>query len=213
MGCSIKFPIDCDGCDNKPYIGGNGNWWIGGEDTGTRAQGPEGPAGPKGEAGPRGPEGPAGPKGEAGPQGPEGPAGPEGEAGPRGPQGIQGPKGDTGYGYTIDTLFSGTAGTDNAAYNLEKPITDYRELTVEIEGYNTNDKGWIKGYQTIIHPVVSNLENQYGCYQYCNPTGTGFDDMFCAYFHFPTATTVLLDWVGKREEIVNQRISKIYGIK
>ena len=27
---------------NTPYIGGNGNWWVGGEDTGTKAQGPAG---------------------------------------------------------------------------------------------------------------------------------------------------------------------------
>ena len=31
-----------------PFIGANGNWWIGTTDTGTQAQGPAGPAGPSG---------------------------------------------------------------------------------------------------------------------------------------------------------------------
>lgn len=56
-------------------------------------RGPQGPAGPQGEAGPRGeagPQGPAGPRGEAGSQGP---AGPRGEAGPQGEVGPQGPAG------------------------------------------------------------------------------------------------------------------------
>jgi hypothetical protein len=34
-----------------PYIGGNGNWWIGGTDTGQNAQGIQGPIGPQGPAG------------------------------------------------------------------------------------------------------------------------------------------------------------------
>lgn len=72
----------------------------------------------------RGRKGPAGHQGEPGPQGPSGTAG------------AQGPKGDTGDGYTIDTLFSGAAGSVGSIYNLSKPITDYRELRVEIEGYN-----------------------------------------------------------------------------
>lgn len=34
-----------------PYIGDNGNWWIGDEDTGTPAQGPKGDKGDKGDTG------------------------------------------------------------------------------------------------------------------------------------------------------------------
>ena len=99
---------------DAPYIGSNGNWYVGSEDTGVQAAGPagakgdrgepglEGPAGPRGEQGERGLPGPTGEKGEvgpAGPQGVQGEAGPQGAAGPagdRGPAGEPGPKGDTG---------------------------------------------------------------------------------------------------------------------
>ena len=65
----------------SPYIGENGNWFVGELDTGVQAQGAQGP---KGEQGPQGAQGP---KGEQGPQGDTGATGPKGE---------QGPKGDTG---------------------------------------------------------------------------------------------------------------------
>lgn len=69
-----------------PVIGTDGNWYIGNDDTGVRAQGPKGEAGE---------EGPQGPKGEQGEIGPAGPQGIQGEAGSVGPTGPQGPKGDT----------------------------------------------------------------------------------------------------------------------
>lgn len=93
---------------DTPYIGENGNWWIGETDTGVSAAGSgegggtQGPPGPKGDKGDPGPEGPAGPKGDKGDPGPEGPAGPQGPAGEKGdtgeqgPQGPAGPKGDKG---------------------------------------------------------------------------------------------------------------------
>ena len=68
----------------SPYIGENGNWFVGELDTGVQAQGAQGP---KGEQGPQGAQGP---KGEQGPQGAQGPQGVQG------PKGEQGPKGDTG---------------------------------------------------------------------------------------------------------------------
>ena len=46
-----------------PYIGLNGNWWIGEEDTGVQAQGE---AGPQGEQGPQGEKGEKGEKGDPG---------------------------------------------------------------------------------------------------------------------------------------------------
>lgn len=45
MGCSITFPpipLTCDGCDQAPRIGENGNWFVGDADTGVKAQGPAG---------------------------------------------------------------------------------------------------------------------------------------------------------------------------
>ena len=71
----------------SPYIGENGNWFVGELDTGVQAQGTQGP---KGEQGPQGEQGP---KGEQGPQGAQGP---KGEQGPQGDTGATGAKGDTG---------------------------------------------------------------------------------------------------------------------
>ena len=71
----------------SPYIGENGNWFVGELDTGVQAQGAQGP---KGEQGPRGAQGP---KGEQGPQGVQGP---KGGQGPQGDTGATGAKGDTG---------------------------------------------------------------------------------------------------------------------
>lgn len=74
----------------SPYIGENGNWFVGELDTGVQAQGVQGP---KGEQGPQGDTGATGPKGEQGPQGVQGP---KGEQGPQGDTGATGAKGDTG---------------------------------------------------------------------------------------------------------------------
>ena len=71
----------------SPYIGENGNWFVGELDTGVQAQGAQGP---KGEQGPQGAQGP---KGEQGPQGVQGP---KGEQGLQGDTGATGAKGDTG---------------------------------------------------------------------------------------------------------------------
>lgn len=61
-----------------PEIGSNGNWYIGGKDTGVSATGPagkDGAPGPQGDPGPQGAPGAQGPQGDTGPQGPQGPAG------------------------------------------------------------------------------------------------------------------------------------------
>lgn len=44
-----------------PYIGANGNWYVENEDTGVKAQGPDGEQGPVGSQGIRGPKGDTGP--------------------------------------------------------------------------------------------------------------------------------------------------------
>lgn len=81
---------------NAPYIGANGNWWVGAEDSGVSATGPKGDKGDTGEQGPQGVVGPAGPKGDKGDKGEKGDTGPTGATGATGPQGPQGEKGDTG---------------------------------------------------------------------------------------------------------------------
>lgn len=194
-GCYIPIPVVCDDCNKAPYIGENGNWWIGDKDTGVGAQGPEGPAGPQGQAGPQGPQGIQGPAGAAGVQGPKGDAGPP------------------GIFSEMDLIFGGAAGTKGTVYNLSKLITDYKQIIVEIEGYKTAVQGWIKAYQTIVYPSVSTIEAQYGCYQYSSTLSLGSNLMFCVFFHFPTADKVRIDAVGELDIITNQRISKIYGIK
>ncbi|WP_195973930.1 collagen-like protein [Intestinimonas butyriciproducens] len=79
-----------------PNIGPDGNWVVGGVDTGVSAtgprgeQGPIGPTGPQGEKGDPGEQGPAGPKGDTGEQGPQGPKGDTGDTGPQGPAGTDG---------------------------------------------------------------------------------------------------------------------------
>ncbi len=101
-------------------IGGNGNWHIGGQDTGVAAAGPQGEKGDPGETGARGEPGETGPKGEKGDAGAVGPQGPQGIQGPRGLQGAtgatgaQGPAGANGadgksaYQYAQDGGYTGT---------------------------------------------------------------------------------------------------------
>ena len=108
-----------------PFIGENGNWFIGDEDTGVKAQGDKGDQGDQGETGATGPQGPQGETGAAGkdavtPQfkiGDDnywyvsvdngatwqkldakatGDKGDQGETGATGPQGPQGDQGETG---------------------------------------------------------------------------------------------------------------------
>lgn len=62
----------------SPYIGENGNWFVGELDTGVQAKGAQGS------------------KGEQGPQGAQGPKGAQGPQGVQGPKGATGAKGDTG---------------------------------------------------------------------------------------------------------------------
>lgn len=79
-----------------PFIGENGNWWIGETDTGVPATGAQGEAGPKGEKGDTGPQGPKGDKGNPGEQGPAGKDGAIGATGPKGEKGDTGPQGPEG---------------------------------------------------------------------------------------------------------------------
>ena len=94
---TIKFVPGPAG--ETPYIGENGNWWIGDEDTGVKAQGPQGeqgPQGPQGEQGTQGTQGEQGPAGQKGDKGDKGDTGDTGPQGPQGEQGIQGPQGPQG---------------------------------------------------------------------------------------------------------------------
>ncbi|WP_342756906.1 hypothetical protein [Kineothrix sedimenti] len=129
-----------DGVIATPVIGENGNWYVGNEDTGVKAEGidgkdgemgPEGPQGPKGEQGDVGPEGPQGLKGDTGAEGAQGPKGEKGDKGDQGEMGPQGPQGDTGatgiQGPKGDTGATGPQGpigeTPALAANLTTTVT------------------------------------------------------------------------------------------
>ena len=111
-----------DGADGQtPYIGENGNWWIGDKDTGVKAEGQDGAAGPAGENGEDGKDGADGQTPYIGENGnwwigdkdtgvkAEGQDGADGATGPAGPAGENGEDGKDGKGiadieisYTID---------------------------------------------------------------------------------------------------------------
>ena len=63
---------------NTPFIGENGNWWIGTTDTGVKAAGADGAKGDKGEPGEKGDDGAKGDKGD---KGDKGETGAKGDAG------------------------------------------------------------------------------------------------------------------------------------
>ena len=78
-----------DGADGlTPYIGKNGNWWIGDTDTGISASGEKGDKGDQGEQGIQGEKGDKGDQGEQGIQGEKGDKGDQGEQGIQGEAGV-----------------------------------------------------------------------------------------------------------------------------
>ena len=102
-----------DGKDGKdgetPYIGSNGNWWIGNSDTGIKAQGDTGLKGEKGDTPYIGSNGNwwiSGIDSGISAQGPKGDKGDTGNAGAQGPQGEKGDKGDTGADGSTPTIGS-----------------------------------------------------------------------------------------------------------
>lgn len=86
-----------DGTSPEITIGSNGDWYINGEDSGIKAQGPAGEDGIDGEPGKDGADGQQGPQGEQGIQGEQGPQGPQGDKGEQGEQGPQGEPGKSAY--------------------------------------------------------------------------------------------------------------------
>lgn len=83
-----------------------------GEKGDTGAQGPQGLQGEQGPQGEKGDTGPQGPQGIQGIQGPQGETGPEG---PRGPTGVTGQNGKSAYTAAVETGYTGTESTFNAA--------------------------------------------------------------------------------------------------
>ena len=114
-----------DGENGKtPYVGDNGNWYIGADDTGKPSRGAKGEKGEKGDTGAQGIQG------EQGIQGVQGEKGDKGEKGAQGPQGLQGPPGEAGAdGKTpnitignVETLEAGQSATASMGGTAESPV-------------------------------------------------------------------------------------------
>ena len=126
----------------SPYIGENGNWFVGELDTGVQAQGAQGP---KGEQGPQGAQGPKGAQGPQGVQGPKGATGAKGDTGacvynlldnsdfvhPVAQAGVNGAHGATGY--AVDRWMRTSGATVSQAADGLKIVSDKTSWTAGIQ--------------------------------------------------------------------------------
>ena len=98
---------------NTPFIGENGNWWIGETDTGVKAAGIDGTDGVDGTDGDKGDKGDKGDPGE------------KGDKGEKGEKGDKGDKGDKGQNGSCAGWFYGTLWTKGDLYKedgAERPV-------------------------------------------------------------------------------------------
>lgn len=114
-----------DGTDGKtPYVGDNGNWFVGSDDTGKPS---------RGEKGEKGDTGAQGIQGEQGIQGVQGEKGEKGDTGAQGPQGLQGPPGAAGADGKTPNLTIGSVTTLDAGQNATASITgESPDLTLNL---------------------------------------------------------------------------------
>ena len=119
-----------DGTDGKtPYVGDNGNWYIGADDTGKPSRGAKGDKGEKGD------------KGDTGAQGIQGEQGIQGVQGEQGIQGVQGAKGDKGDPGATPNLTIGTVTTLEAGQNATASMGGTAESPVLNLGIPRGAKG------------------------------------------------------------------------
>lgn len=201
-----------------PEIGDNGNWFLGGEDTGVKARGEDGKSAYQTavEHGFTGTEfewieSLKGDKGEPGNQGAAGPQGPKGDTGAAGPQG------PVGNFAAMDVLFDGVANVEGNTYQLSKAISGYKSLIIEFAiKYKSND--WGRQHRLIPDPIISNFKDQYSNIMYTTSSNNNLYQygVTCC---FPTSTTFHLGWVSKgntsdsSRNIIDAGILKIYGLK
>ena len=129
-----------DGTDGKtPYVGDNGNWFVGSDDTGKPSRGAKGDKGEKGEKGAQGIQGEQGiqgvqgEKGDKGDKGSPGAKGDKGEPGAKGDKGDPGAKGDKGDPGATPNLTIGTVTTLEAGQNATASITgESPDLTLNL---------------------------------------------------------------------------------
>lgn len=149
---SLKGATGAPGADGRdgengktPYVGDNGNWYIGADDTGKPSRGAKGEKGEKGDTGAQGIQGEKGEKGEKGDtgaqgiqgeqgiQGVQGEKGDKGEKGAQGPQGLQGPPGSAGADGKTPNITIGSVTTLEAGQNATASITgESPDLTLNL---------------------------------------------------------------------------------
>ena len=120
-----------DGENGKtPYVGDNGNWYIGADDTGKPSRGVKGDKGEKGEKGAQGIQGEQGIQGVQGEKGDKGDKGSPGAKGDKGEPGAKGEKGDPG---ATPNLTIGSVTTLEAGQNATASITgESPDLTLNL---------------------------------------------------------------------------------
>ncbi len=134
-----------DGQDGKdgltPYIGENGNWWIGATDTNVKAAGQDGEKGDTGEKGEKGDTGAKGDKGDQGEKGETGAAGAKGDQGEKGDTGAAGKDGKDGINGQDGTSMR----TGNGAPSSDLGINGDSYIDLSTWDYYTKDSGeWTK---------------------------------------------------------------------
>ena len=185
-GADGKDGIDGkDGADgNTPFIGENGNWWIGTTDTGVKAAGVDGEKGDKGDKGDIGEKGEKGDKGDIGEKGDKGDIGEKGDKGDNGEKGDKGDKGDAGQNGSCSGYFYGEANSPRTVLNNSRVnISVYEKINKGglISSYMNNitlKKGHI--YNVCLSgslEVGSNEFNNSG--NYSIQMTDGYDDNLC----------------------------------
>lgn len=202
---TINIRCGCGkGDGSAPTIGENGNWWIGEEDTGVAAQGPQGEPGEPGLVGGQGPKGDAGDSAyevavKNGFEGTEA-------------QWLESLKGEDSSGGTSENgssvemtlLFEGLASEKSKEYKLLRNITDFCILLVEsaiISDKVVEDKQTSVSTATMVNPIVGGkAPENLAIYKYSIEHR---DVCFC----FTAPDTLLIESISARV------ITKIYGIK
>lgn len=209
-GCGHCKNTEGNGTPIIPNIGDNGNWFIGAEDTGVKAQGVDGTSAYQSAL----------ENGFVGTElewleslkGAAGVMGPQGIMGPAGPKGDKGDKGENGLGFTIDTIYNGELGVKDRA-SLLKSISDYRMVYVEMKLYCTDESsGWIKSYVTILSPKISTTLYEYGG-THTVLASSDLTETCTYYFHFPTASQIMFDHMSIQSNFTDIKIAGVYGIK
>lgn len=150
-----------DGKDgNTPFIGENGNWWIGETDTGVKAAGVDGEKGDKGDPGEKGDKGEKGGKGD------------------------KGDKGDPGQNGSCSGYFCGEGYVPSTHLSDGAVPLYYREMHNRggLISYNGTTLRLKKGhtYSVCVSGMVNASTNDKSGYHSVRMTD-GYDDNYCRY--------------------------------